>query len=162
MRTGPPRRSSRGAPAAAAMRPTRSATIRRAKTAVPDWPDGNLPAAYLYKDGSMRKQLVGSREIATGPPPFTALSVERKLVELGVLKVEDVEEEASDEEREASESFLATPNSARSSAAGETGTAPPPTALPRLLNVAATATCSGPYSRSSIDSARSSSSFCFG
>ena len=74
----------------------------RAKTAVPDWPDGNLPAAYLYKDGEMRTQLVGSREIAKGPPPFTALSVERKLVELGVLKVEDVEEEASDEEREAS------------------------------------------------------------
>ena len=74
----------------------------RAKTAVPDWPDGNLPAAYLYKDGAMRKQLVGSREMATGPPPFTALSVERKLVELGVLKVEDVEEEASDEEQESS------------------------------------------------------------
>ena len=74
----------------------------RAKTAVPDWPDGNLPAAYLYKDGEMRKQLVGSREMATGPPPFTALSVERKLVELGVLKVEDVEEEASDEEQESS------------------------------------------------------------
>ena len=74
----------------------------RAKTAVPDWPDGNLPAAYLYKDGAMRKQLVGSRDIATGPPPFTALSVERKLVELGVLKVEDVEEEASDEEQESS------------------------------------------------------------
>ena len=74
----------------------------RAKTAVPDWPDGNLPAAYLYKDGAMRKQLVGSREMATGPPPFTALSVERKLVELGVLKVEDVEEDASDEEREES------------------------------------------------------------
>ena len=74
----------------------------RAKTAVPDWPDGNLPAAYLYKDGSMHKQLVGSREIATGPPPFTALSVERKLVELGVLAAADVEEEASDEEREAS------------------------------------------------------------
>ena len=32
----------------------------RAKTAVPDWPDGNLPAAYLYKDGSMHKQLVVS------------------------------------------------------------------------------------------------------
>ena len=75
----------------------------RAKTAVPDWPDGNLPAAYLYKDGAMRKQLVGSREMATGPPPFTALSVERKLVELGVLKVEDVEEDGSeDEEREES------------------------------------------------------------
>ena len=75
----------------------------RAKTAVPDWPDGNLPAAYLYKDGAMRKQLVGSREMATGPPPFTALSVERKLVELGVLKVEDVEDEGSeDEEREES------------------------------------------------------------
>ena len=74
----------------------------RAKTAVPDWPDGNLPTAYLYKDGAMRKQLVGSRDIATGPPPFTALSVERKLVELGVLKVEDVEEEASDEEQESS------------------------------------------------------------
>ena len=74
----------------------------RAKTAVPDWPDGNLPAAYLYNDGEMRKQLVGSREMATGPPPFTALSVERKLVELGVLKVEDVEEEASDEEQESS------------------------------------------------------------
>ena len=74
----------------------------RAKTAVPDWPDGNLPAAYLYKDGAMRKQLVGSREMATGPPPFTALSVERKLVELGVLKVEDVEEDASDEEQESS------------------------------------------------------------
>ena len=75
----------------------------RAKTAVPDWPDGNLPAAYLYKDGAMRKQLVGSREMATGPPPFTALSVERKLVELGVLKVEDVEDEGSeDEEQESS------------------------------------------------------------
>ena len=74
----------------------------RAKTAVPDWPDGNLPAAYLYKDGAMRKQLVDSRELATGPPPFTALSVERKLVELGVLKVEDVEEDASDEEQESS------------------------------------------------------------
>ena len=75
----------------------------RAKTAVPDWPDGNLPAAYLYKDGEMRTQLVGSREIATGPPPFTALSVERKLVELGVLAAADVEEEGSeDEEREAS------------------------------------------------------------
>ena len=74
----------------------------RAKTAVPDWPDGNLPAAYLYKDGEMRTQLVGSREIAKGPPPFTALSVERKLVELGVLAAADVEEEASDEEREES------------------------------------------------------------
>ena len=75
----------------------------RAKTAVPDWPDGNLPAAYLYKDGEMRTQLVGSREIATGPPPFTALSVERKLVELGVLAAADVEEDGSeDEEREAS------------------------------------------------------------
>ena len=74
----------------------------RAKTAVPDWPDGNLPAAYLYKDGEMKTQLVGSREIATGPPPFTALSVERKLVELGVLAAEDVEEEVSDEEREES------------------------------------------------------------
>ena len=72
----------------------------RAKTAVPDWPDGNLPAAYLYKDGAMRKQLVGSREMATGPPPFTALSVERKLVELGVLKVEDVEEEGSEDDAE--------------------------------------------------------------
>ena len=75
----------------------------RAKTAVPDWPDNNLPAAYLYKDGEMRTQLVGSREIATGPPPFTALSVERKLVELGVLAAADVEEDGSeDEEREAS------------------------------------------------------------
>ena len=75
----------------------------RAKTAVPDWPDNNLPAAYLYKDGAMRTQLVGSREMATGPPPFTALSVERKLVELGVLAAEDVEEDGSeDEEREAS------------------------------------------------------------
>ena len=74
----------------------------RAKTAVPDWPDNNLPAAYLYKDGAMRTQLVGSREIATGPPPFTSLSVERKLVELGVLAAADVEEEASDEEREES------------------------------------------------------------
>mmetsp|Transcript_29207 Transcript_29207/g.93415 ORF Transcript_29207/g.93415 Transcript_29207/m.93415 type:complete len:255 (+) Transcript_29207:593-1357(+) len=42
-----------------------------------------------------------------------------------------LESRVADEEREASESFLATPNSARSSAAGETGTAPPPTALPR-------------------------------
>ena len=75
----------------------------RAKTAVPDWPDNNLPAAYLYKDGEMRTQLVGSREIATGPPPFTALSVERKLVELGVLAAADVEEDGSeDEEREES------------------------------------------------------------
>ena len=75
----------------------------RAKTAVPDWPDNNLPAAYLYKDGAMRTQLVGSREMATGPPPFTALSVERKLVELGVLAAADVEEEGSeDEEREES------------------------------------------------------------
>ena len=75
----------------------------RAKTAVPDWPDNNLPAAYLYKDGEMRTQLVGSREIASGPPPFTALSVERKLVELGVLAAADVEEDGSeDEEREAS------------------------------------------------------------
>jgi hypothetical protein len=74
----------------------------RAQTAVPDWPDGNLPAAYLYKDGAMRKQLVGSREIATGPPPFTSLSVERKLVELGVLKVEDVEDDASEDDAEES------------------------------------------------------------
>ena len=74
----------------------------RAKTAVPDWPDNNLPAAYLYKDGEMRTQLVGSREIATGPPPFTALSVERKLVELGVLAAEDVEEDGSDDDAEES------------------------------------------------------------
>ena len=74
----------------------------RAKTAVPDWPDGNLPAAYLYKDGAMRKQLVGSREMATGPPPFTALSVERKLVELGVLASEDVEEDGSEDDAEES------------------------------------------------------------
>jgi hypothetical protein len=74
----------------------------RAKTAVPDWPDNNLPAAYLYKNGEMRTQLVGSREIAKGPPPFTALSVERKLVELGVLAAADVEEDVSDEEREES------------------------------------------------------------
>ena len=39
--------------------------------------------------------------MATGPPPFTALSVERKLVELGVLAAADVEEDGSeDEERE--------------------------------------------------------------
>ena len=74
----------------------------RAKTAVPDWPDGNLPAAYLYKDGAMRKQLVGSREMAMGPPPFTALSVERKLVELGVLDGADVEDEASEDDAEES------------------------------------------------------------
>jgi len=74
----------------------------RAKTAVPDWPDGNLPAAYLYKDGAMRKQLVGSREMATGPPPFTALSVERKLVELGVLDGADVEDDASEDDAEES------------------------------------------------------------
>lgn len=65
----------------------------RAKTAVPDWPDNKLPTAYIYKGGEMRTQLVGSRELASGPPPFTSLSVERKLVELGVLAGADVADE---------------------------------------------------------------------
>lgn len=57
----------------------------KATSAVETWPDGNLPAVYLYRDGEMKHQLVGSRDISEGPPPFTADSVARKLAALKVV-----------------------------------------------------------------------------
>ena len=68
----------------------------RATTAVEAWPDSNLPAVYLYRDGEMKHQLVGSRQISAGPPPFNVASVERKLLELGVVDAAAVRERDAD------------------------------------------------------------------
>ena len=57
----------------------------RATSAVETWPDSNLPAVYLYHDGEMQHQLIGSRAISEGPPPFTANSVARKLASLKII-----------------------------------------------------------------------------
>lgn len=57
----------------------------RATSAVEKWPDSNLPAVYLYHEGEMQHQLIGSRAISEGPPPFTANSVARKLATFKIV-----------------------------------------------------------------------------
>ena len=57
----------------------------KATSAVEKWPDANLPAVYLYNGGEMRHQLIGSRAVSEGPPPFTANSVARKLAALKIV-----------------------------------------------------------------------------
>mmetsp|Transcript_8612 Transcript_8612/g.12268 ORF Transcript_8612/g.12268 Transcript_8612/m.12268 type:complete len:254 (+) Transcript_8612:50-811(+) len=60
------------------------------RSAIPNWPDANLPAIFCYRHGALQHQMVGLQDFGYGIP--TTEQVEWKLAMRGVLKT-DLNEE---------------------------------------------------------------------
>ena len=62
------------------------------KSAIPNWPDHNLPTIFVYRDGVLQHQLVQL------PVLLTAAQLQRKFLALGVVHQEEIDETLDDDD----------------------------------------------------------------